>query len=283
MERRLPDGTTRWEEVHASPMLGPGGAPSQVVEVWRDITDRRAGEARMAESHRLASLGMLASGFSHEINTPLATTLTCVEGMLLDLSENPGGAVDLGQLADSASIAREQVLRCRAGTQQFLRLSRGHAGAADIVYLPDTVAAVVRLVEPTAREHGIRIVSLIGDGDLHVRADDAELQHVLINLALNAIQSSPAGSTITLALDGGDAVHVRVIDHGCGIAAGDQQRIFEPFFSLRRGGTGLGLFLSRDFVRRWGGDIGVVSTLGGGSVFDVVLPPAAGGTAARSA
>jgi PAS domain S-box-containing protein len=283
MERRLPDGTTRWEEVHASPMLGPGGAPSQVVEVWRDITDRRAGEARMAESHRLASLGMLASGFSHEINTPLATTLTCVEGMLLDLRDSANGAVDLDQLADSASIAREQVLRCRAVTQQFLRLSRGQTGALDIVYLPDTVAAVVRLVEPTAREHGIRLVSVLGAGDLHVRADDAELQHVLINLTLNAIQSSPAGSTVTLTLEGGDAVHVRVVDQGCGIAVGDQQRIFEPFFSLRRGGTGLGLFLSRDFVRHWGGDIGVVSTLGGGSVFDVVLPPAASGSAARTA
>ncbi|TAK15122.1 MAG: HAMP domain-containing protein [Acidobacteria bacterium] len=281
MERRMPDGTTRWEEVHASPMLGPTGAPSQVVEVWRDITERRAGEARMAESHRLASLGMLASGFSHEINTPLATTLTCVEGMLLDLAES--GDIDRSQLAESATVAREQVLRCRAVTQQFLRLSRGQTAAADIVYLPDTVAAVVRLVEPTAREHGIRLATTIGGGDLHVRADDAELQHVLINLTLNAIQSSSSGSTVTLALEGGDAVHVRVIDHGCGIAVGDQQRIFEPFFSLRRGGTGLGLFLSRDFVRHWGGDIGVVSTLGGGSVFDVVLPPASAGSAARSA
>jgi signal transduction histidine kinase len=126
-------------------------------------------------------------------------------------------------------------------------------------------------------------VSVLGAGDLHVRADDAELQHVLINLTLNAIQSSPSGSTVTLTLDGGDAVHVRVVDQGCGIAVGDQQRIFEPFFSLRRGGTGLGLFLSRDFVRHWGGDIGVVSTLGGGSIFDVVLPPAAAGTAARTA
>lgn len=283
MERRLPDGSTRWEEVHASPVTGPNGAPTQVVEVWRDITDRRAGEARMAESHRLASLGMLASGFSHEINTPLATTLTCVEGILLDMAESGDGPIDKAQLTESAQTAREQVLRCKGITQHFLRLSRGQAGNADIVHLPATVAAVARLVEPTAREHGVRLTVDIGGGDLHVRADDAELQHVLINLALNAIQSSPKGSTVTLQLSADDAVHVRVIDRGCGIATADQQRIFEPFFSLRRGGTGLGLFLSRDFIQHWGGEITVTSALGAGSTFDVVMPHAATGAEMKTA
>lgn len=283
MERVLPDGSTRWEEVHASPVAGANGQPSQVVEVWRDITDRRAGEARMAESHRLASLGMLASGFSHEINTPLATTLTCVEGILLDMAESGDGPIDKTQLVESAQLAREQVLRCRGITQHFLRLSRGQAGHADIVHLPATVDAVARLVEPTAREHGVRLAVTVGDGDLHVRADDAELQHVLINLVLNAVQCSPAGATVTLRIDADEVVHVRVIDRGCGIAAADQQRIFEPFFSLRRGGTGLGLFLSRDFIQHWGGEITVTSTLGAGSTFDVILPHAAADAAIKTA
>lgn len=283
MERRMPDGSTRWEEVHASPIPGSAGEPTQVVEVWRDITERRAAEARMAESHRMASLGMLASGFSHEINTPLATTLMCVEGILRDLATDNAGSIDAAQISESATVAREQVLRCKGITQQFLRLSRGQAGAPDIVYVPDTVAAVVRLVSPTARESGVRLDVLVTEGDLHVRADDSELQQVLINLALNAIQSSPAGSTVTLHVSAGDAVHVRVVDHGCGIGANDQQRIFEPFFSLRRGGTGLGLFLSRDFIRHWGGDIGVVSTPGVGSTFDVILPHAETAPAMRTA
>ena len=270
MERRTDDGTTRWEEVHASPVFGPTGQVTQIVEVWRDITDRRASEARLAESHRLASLGMLASGFSHEINTPLATTLTCVEGILRDIAEREIVPLDIDQLTDSAATAREQVLRCRGITQHFLRLSRGQTGNADIVHLPNTVAAVVRLVEPTARKAGVRLHVTLGEGDLHVRADDAELQHVLINLVLNAVQASPSGAAVTLTLDGRDGVHVR--DHGTGIATADQQRIFEPFFSMRKGGTGLGLFLSRDFIRHWGGDIQVTSTLGAGSIFDVVLP-----------
>jgi signal transduction histidine kinase len=107
-----------------------------------------------------------------------------------------------------------------------------------------------------------------------VRADEAELQHTLINLMLNAIQACEPGGKVGLAVDAGEPVRIRVTDTGCGIAPDDQNRIFEPFFSLRKGGTGLGLFLSLNSVRRWGGDIHVESTLGRGSTFEVELPAA---------
>ena len=98
----------------------------------------------------------------------------------------------------------------------------------------------------------------------HVRADEAELQNLLVNLLLNAIQASKPGGKVVVATQGGDAVHIRVIDEGCGIAPEYRQKIFEPFFSLRQGGTGLGLFLSLNAVRSWGGDIVVESTPGKG-------------------
>jgi len=113
---------------------------------------------------------------------------------------------------------------------------------------------------------------------LHVRADEAEMQHTLINLLLNAVQASKTGGRVTVEaeLSGSDGpaplVRVRVIDGGCGISEEDQKRIFEPFFSGRQGGTGLGLFLSLNFVRRWGGDIHVESAPGTGSRFEIVLP-----------
>ncbi len=99
---------------------------------------------------------------------------------------------------------------------------------------------------------------------MHVRADEAELQHPLINLLLNAIQASKPGGKVVVATEGGDAVRIRVTDDGCGIAPEYRQKIFEPFFSLRQGGTGLGLFLSLNVVRSWGGDILVESTPGKG-------------------
>lgn len=263
-ERHTPDGRAVWEEVHASPILDASGNLKQVVEVWRDISDRRAAEARLAESHRLASVGTLASGFSHELNTPLATVLTCVEGILRE--------TDTTQIRESASIAREQILRCRGITQHFLRMSRGQRSQGEVVDLATVIGAVARLIEPTAREHAVAIdVRPLPQG-LHVRAEEAELQHTLINLLLNAVQASRPGSRVVLEAEAGEDVRVRIIDQGCGIAPGDQKRIFEPFVSSRPGGTGLGLFLSLNFVRRWNGDLHVTSEPGRGSTFEIVLP-----------
>ena len=112
-----------------------------------------------------------------------------------------------------------------------------------------------------------------------MRADEAELQHVLINLLLNAIQACATGGEVTLRVRRGrSGAHPRD-DDGCGIAPEHQKRIFEPFFSLRQGGTGLGLFLSLNFVRRWGGDITVTSAPGGG--LDVRGRAAGGAGASR--
>jgi PAS domain S-box-containing protein len=280
-ERRSADGSIRWEEVHASPVRGPSGALVHVVEVWRDISERRAAEARLAESHRLASLGLLASGFSHELNTPLATVLTCVEGILRDANQRRDA--DWACINESATIAREQIMRCRGITRHFLKMSRGQAPDPEIVELRETLAAVARLVEPTARASAVSITVDAAAAPVHVRADEAELQHALINLLLNAVQASPAGARVTLSVIDGEPVRVGVSDEGCGIAPEHRTRIFEPFFSLHKGGTGLGLFLALNFVRRWGGDIVVRSEQGKGATFEILLPPAAAASSYRPA
>lgn len=268
VERAAPDGAVVCEEVHASPVHGHAGTVAQVVEVWRDISERRAAEARLAESHRLASVGVLASGFSHELNTPLATVLTCVEGILRDAS---GGSGDAVRIRESAAIAREQLLRCRSVTQHFLRLSRGQTTSGDVVEIGPAVAAAARLTRPTARAQGVAL-DVGAAPTAHVRVDEAELQHALMNLLLNAVQACVAGGSVTVRVDRDRDVRIRISDTGRGIDAAHLQRIFEPFFSLRQGGTGLGLFLARNFVRRWGGDISVTSTRGLGSTFEVRLP-----------
>jgi signal transduction histidine kinase len=267
-ERRTLEGAVACEEVHASPILDAAGKLTHVVEVWRDISERRAAEAHLAESHRLASVGVLASGFSHELNTPLATVLMCVEGILRDLPEELSG----GRLRDNAAIAREQVLRCRGITQHFLRLARGQSASTDIVDAGAALDAVERLVAPTARAHSVTVDLGPAPTGLHVRAGEAELQNALINLLLNAIQACRPGGRVSVRVSAGERVSIRVSDNGCGIAPENVRRIFEPFFSLRQGGTGLGLFLTLNAVRRWGGDIHVESAAGEGSTFEIVLP-----------
>ncbi len=282
-ERTEPDGRVRWEEVHASPITDGHGRIGHVVEVWRDITDRRAAEASMAESHKLASLGLLASGFSHELNTPLATVLTCVEGILREVRASEDGGPQSGRIADSAGIAREQILRCRGITQHFLRMARGQSSAGDIVELDSVVSASARLVEPTARASGVTLAVESPPPGLRVRADEASLQHALINLLINAVQACRRGGTVTVTAEPGDPARIRVCDNGCGIPPEHLKQIFEPFCSMRKGGTGLGLFLSLDFVKACGGDITVASEVGSGSTFEIALPAFAPGAAAEEA
>jgi PAS domain S-box-containing protein len=275
-ERRKPDGSSAWEEVHASPIAGLPGDPVTVVEVWRDISERRAAEARLAESHRLASLGLLASGFSHEMNTPLGTVLACVEGIGREAHGN-GTPVDREYIREHAATARDQVMRCRGITEQFLRMARGQHAPAQIVAVGDAVAAAVRLIQPTARARGVAIESPASVEDIRIRTEGSDLQHALINLLLNAVQACPAAGGVVrvdVARGGvrGTQAVVRITDNGCGIAPENLARIFEPFFSVRPEGTGLGLFLSLNFVRGSGGDIVVQSTPGRGSTFSIVLP-----------
>ena len=180
--------------------------------------------------------------------------------------------MERARIRENASIACEQLLRCRGITQQFLRLSRGQRHDGAIVELREAIEATQRLVDPTAREQSVQVLVRPITAGLHVRAGEAELQDLLINLLLNAIQASKPGHKVVVEAKSGADVRIRVSDEGCGIAPECLQKIFEPFFSLRKGGTGLGLFLSLNAVRSWGGDILVESTPGKGSVFEVVLP-----------
>lgn len=262
-----------WEEVHSSPIRGQNGEILQIVEVWRDISERRRAEARLSESHRLASLGMLASGFSHEMNTPLATVLTCVEGILREARNGDEESSHWTYVEQNASVARDQVLRCRGITQHFLRLSRGQPSAGDVVGVRPVVESVTRLVAPTAEARGVAVQVTSPESEPRVRAGEAELQHALVNLLINAIEACSEGGRVEVEVEDDDPVRIRIRDDGCGIGPEELERIFEPFVSLRSGGTGLGLFLALNFVRQWGGDIAVRSRPNVGSTFEILLPP----------
>jgi signal transduction histidine kinase len=93
-----------------------------------------------------------------------------------------------------------------------------------------------------------------------------------VNLLLNAIEASGPDGHVLVQVEEDESVHIRVTDDGCGIPSDELTRIFEPFVSLRKGGTGLGLFLALNFVRKSGGDVRVRSEPGGGSVFEIVFP-----------
>ncbi len=270
----------RVEEVYASPVLDHNGRVVQVVELWRDITERVKEEERLAEIERLVSLGVLASGFSHEVNTPLNSMLTCAESVIARIDETgrDGAAPDLlPSVREAAEIICRQVLRCRQTTEQFLRFSRGIPPSIEPLDLGKRVADVVSLVAPTARESRVTLSFEPGRQAPIVRANAEVVQHVVLNLLVNAIQScAPDGGTVDVSIQPGEDVRILVRDSGCGIPPEDRRHLFEPFRSRKPQGTGLGLFLSRNFARRFGGDVRLVdSELGVGSCFEIIFRRAA--------
>ncbi|GAB4157609.1 MAG: hypothetical protein Fur0037_25500 [Planctomycetota bacterium] len=269
---RSPDGDDDVvEEVHASPVFDEDGNVERVVEVWRDITLREREERHLAEIERLVALGTLASGFSHEVNTPLATVLTCAESVLGRIAEGGVGADLLADIEESARTIQQQVLRCRRITDQFLRFSRGIPPSIEPIDLEAVVANVIALVVPTAREKGVRVDRELNGTLPAVRANVEVVQHVVLNLLVNAIQSCDRpGGEVRLSFRVDDQVRLRIEDRGCGMDEVQKKHLFEPFRSRKAGGTGLGLFLSRSFMRRFGGDVRLVeSRPGEGSCFEV--------------
>jgi len=272
----------RVEEVHSSPVFDENGTVCQVVEIWRDITERVREETRLAGLERLESLGALAAGFSHEVNTPLATTLTCAEAILGRIAGTEHAATPPAtwrEIRDIAETIRSQVLRCRTITEQFRRFSRGIPLATEPVDLLAVVPSIVSLVTPTAREVGVTIRVENGERVPLVTANTEAVQHVVLNLLVNAIQSFEGrGGTVTLSYRVGADVRLCIRDDGRGIPLAACAHLFEPFRTSRPQGTGVGLFLSRGIMRRFGGDVCLShSEPGHGSCFEVLFAPAQGG------
>ncbi len=273
--RYAPDGTMREEEVYASPILGSGGEVEQVVEVWRDITDRKSREARMAEFQRLVSLGMLASGFSHEVNTPLGTMLVHLDEVRRT-ADGDGAPVPLGSVREQLDIIRGEILRCRDITRQFLQLSRGQSIQRELLDVATVVRATLPLVAHVARDAGVAVRLVDSGAAPVVAANGGAVHQVLLNILLNAVQASRPGGEIRIGWHADGAPSIRIEDDGVGMPPDVREKVFEPFFSRRPSGTGLGLFVSLNLARQWGGDIRVMSEPDRGSTFEVAFPVAEG-------
>ncbi|MDO8794146.1 MAG: ATP-binding protein [Vicinamibacterales bacterium] len=274
------DGSVREEEVFASPIFGSNGEVEQVVEVWRDITERKSREARMAEFQRMVSLGMLASGFSHEVNTPLGTMLVRLDEVRKMADADSTG---LAAARQPLELIRSEILRCRDITRQFLQLSRGQSLHRQFLDVPAVVRATIPLVAHVAKDAGVT-VRIVEHGAVPIAVVNAgAVQQVLLNILLNAVQASRPGGEVRVTWQSDSTTEIRIEDDGVGMPPDVREKVFEPFFSNRPEGTGLGLFVSLNLARQWGGDIRVTSEEGRGSTFEVVLPQAGGScTAAAS-
>ena len=266
------DGTTRWLYDQTRIIRDGSGAVTHFLGYVLDISSRRRAEAelrekeeQLAESGRVEALGRLAGGVAHDFNnllTALTGHLELVSGHLS--AEHPA--------RPSLAIARRTVDRGAALTAQLLAVSRRQLLTPKAVDVNRAVQETLDLLAPLLGEQLVVALEL-EPAPLFARVDPTQLQQVLLNLALNARDAMPAGGTLRFRTRGAaDTVSIAVSDTGVGMDEGTAARIFEPFYSTREGGTGLGLATVRGIVEQSQGQLSVDSSPGVGSTFTVVLP-----------
>jgi len=239
------------------------------VLVGLDLRVRRALEAQVLQSQKMAAVGLLAAGIAHEINNPLSGVVGYSTMLLEKQDLSPYVREKVQRISDSGE-------RCRKIVEGVLLFSRSQqSGERRLVDLNNLVTRTVQVGEYQWKMHNVRIVRDADDA-VSVMADEDQIEQVLLNLLSNAVDAMPLGGAVQIALrlgEEGGAV-LSVSDEGSGIPEEIRDSIFDPFFSTKDigKGTGLGLSISYGIVKDHGGDILLESRPGRGTTFTIFLP-----------
>lgn len=291
VEIRIGDRRPRIFEVQPRAVIGGGGG--EWVLALSEVTAARETERKLWLRERLAAVGQLAAGIAHDFNNLLQSITLAAE---ITRMEPAAGDPEVQENLD---VILHQAKRAAELVRQILDFARQSPTRPQALALGPFVEEVVALLRRTLPEP-VRWVLRLGDRELTVASDPAQLQQLLANLAFNADAAMPDGGSITIALGEirferdedkpfermgrGPWVTMTVSDTGCGMPPEVRERIFEPFFSTRERteGTGLGLAQVYGIVRQQGGFIDVESEVGRGTTFIVYLPPSEAGRGAEA-
>lgn len=251
----------------AAAAAGEEGAELRVLLV-HDVSDRVAMEQALREKDRLAALGVLAAGVAHEVNTPITGISSYAQMLLAETPEDDPRHAILRKV-------ERQTFRAARIVNNLLDFARKRSDERAPLDLVPVVEEALDLLADRRSRRAVALELRLPGEPLRVLGNDGELQQVITNLALNAIDAMDGGGTLTVearAMDGLACVWVQ--DTGPGIPPDEIERIFEPFYSTKatQGGTGLGLSISNDIVRQHGGALHVASEPGRGTRFRVELP-----------
>ncbi|MCE5272024.1 PAS domain S-box protein, partial [bacterium] len=273
----LSNGCVRWQQWTNRAIFNREGRLVEFQAVGRDITELRQMEQERIKSEKLFSLGVLAGGIAHDFNNLLGAVMINISMARRSLAGN-------GEVLDLIHDIEEAALRARDLTQQLLTFSKGGAPIRKPTCVNDLIRNTTRFA---LRGSNVRSELDFDPEPWDADIDSGQISQVLHNLVLNAIQAMPAGGVVrvmtrnvTLAkgevasLAAGRYIRVSVRDHGRGITPETMPHIFDPYFTSKAHGSGLGLATSYSIIKRHNGHISVVSESGRGAEFIFYLPAA---------
>jgi PAS domain S-box-containing protein len=268
--------------VHPIRPAQPHGEPDTLVAVARDVTDRRRAEEQarqhlqsLAHVARVSSMGEMASAIAHEINQPLTAianyAFACIRLLRGGKASTDQALEVMQRVAAEAERAGEVVRKMRS----FVRGDEGQLTAVDPNFL---VAEVLRLAAPEARQSGVELVASPGAGLARVFADSIQIQQVLLNLVRNAVDAAAGSDSperlVRVATRPADRkwIEIVVVDSGPGLAPEMLEKVFEPFYTTKPDGIGIGLALSRSIVDAHAGRLWAAGGRERGAEFHLLLP-----------
>jgi two-component system sensor histidine kinase PilS (NtrC family) len=263
---RRPDGVAVPVRVTFSALRAGDGARLGLIGACEDLSAIRELEAQMRQADRLATLGRMAANIAHEIRNPLASLTGAIEVLATP--------VVVGEARDRLSqIVMRESERLNQIITGFLEYARPAPLAFEMVNVADALEEVLVLLEHRAKAGSLKVVREF-DVPLYWRLDSQQFKQIVWNLCLNAVEAMSDGGELRVgaAAAADQLLEVWVGDTGSGIGPDDLPHLFEPFFSTKPDGTGLGLALVHRIVREHGGGIDVRSTRGLGTTFTVTFP-----------
>lgn len=262
------NGEDKVVKLQVAPFLTEKEEAQGTIVIFEDVTARVELETQLQLREKMASLGLLAAGVAHEVNTPL-TGISSFTQMLLDQTD---ASDPKAKLLDKIERQTERASKI---VNNLLNFSRQGRGVFVPVKLNDVIRDVLSLLEHQLTQSRIKVRLELADELPEVMGDENKLQQVFLNLILNAEDALPAGGWLTMTTRRhGNEVIATIADTGQGISQEDIKRIYDPFFTNKRAGstgTGLGLAITYGIIQEHSGHIQVESSLGKGTSFSVRL------------
>jgi two-component system, NtrC family, sensor kinase len=264
-----PDGRSLRVNVSVAPFQMGAGERHGTILILEDVTVRMRLEEQLQHSEKMASIGLLAAGVAHEVNTPL-TGISSYTQMLREQVKPEDLRYPLLEKIERQAFRAAKIIN------NLLNFSRSGSAELERLDVNRVLQDVLSLLEHQLEKNRVKVVREFAEALPAVRGNENRLQQVFFNLILNARDAMPSGGWLTLATrsDDDDTVIIEVRDTGVGIRREDVKRIYDPFFTTKGmgRGTGLGLSVSYGIIQEHGGAIFVDSTPGKGTTFQVALP-----------
>jgi signal transduction histidine kinase len=272
-------GTSRKIEADKSPVLDESGLHVGTVLVFRDVTEKARVEAAMVNAQKLESLGVLAGGIAHEIRNPLSSVNISISSIERACGASTGLEPDTKEKID---LILEQMKSAAAKMglviQRVMDYSKPFPPRKEVVDLNKVIEEAVRLSLSTLRKREIAVLMDLAPDLATCRVDAQMIEQVLVNLITNACQAMEGAEgakflEVASAVQDGRIV-LRVSDSGPGVPPSLREKVFDPFFTTRKDGSGIGLSFSHRIVADHGGSLRVDTSRWGGAEFRIELPVA---------